>query len=171
MGDQSTPALALPDYETVALVLQGGGALGSYQAGVYQGLHESGVRPNWYAGISIGAINVALIAGNPPERRIARLNEFWETVCRPNGPSQAILDLQALVNVLPGADEFRAAANALSATRTLFEGQQGFFNPRFPPPWLQPPGTPAAVRPMRARDRRGSASRGCRSRRNCRCAR
>ena len=145
MGDQPTPALALPDYETVALVLQGGGALGSYQAGVYQGLHESGVRPNWYAGISIGAINVALIAGNPPERRIARLNEFWETVCRPNGPAHAILDLQALAQVLPGSDEFRAAANALSATRTLFEGQQGFFNPRFPPPWMQPPGTPAAL--------------------------
>jgi NTE family protein len=138
-------ALELPDYETVALVLQGGGALGSYQAGVYQGLHEAGVRPNWYAGISIGAINVALIAGNPPERRLARLTEFWETVCRPNGPASGILDLQALAQSLPGSDEIRAAANALSATRTLFEGQQGFFAPRLPPPWLQPPGTSAAL--------------------------
>jgi NTE family protein len=66
-------------------------------------------------------------------------------VCRPNGPPHGILDLQALAHVLPGSDEFRAAANALSATRTLFEGQQGFFNPRFPPPWLQSPGTPAAL--------------------------
>ncbi|HYG41927.1 MAG TPA: patatin-like phospholipase family protein, partial [Bordetella sp.] len=53
-------------YDTVALVLQGGGALGSYQAGVYQGLHEAGIRPNWIAGISIGAINAAIIAGSPP---------------------------------------------------------------------------------------------------------
>ncbi len=148
MNDRSTPAaaraIALPDYETVALVLQGGGALGSYQAGVYQGLHEAGVRPNWYAGISIGAINVALIAGNPPERRIARLNEFWETVCRPNGPSHAILNLQSFAHMV-ASDEFRAVANALSATRTLLEGQQGFFNPRFPPPWMQAPGTQAAL--------------------------
>jgi NTE family protein len=149
MNEQSTnapqPALSLPDYETVALVLQGGGALGSYQAGVYQGLHECGVRPNWYAGISIGAINVALIAGNPPERRCARLTEFWETVCKSNGPPHALLDFQALVHFLPGSDEFRTVAHALSATRTLFEGQHGFFTPRFPPPWMQPPGTQAAL--------------------------
>jgi NTE family protein len=76
---------------------------------------------------------------------MARLAEFWETVCRPNGPASGILDLQALAQSLPGSDEIRAAANALSATRTLFEGQQGFFTPRLPPPWLQPPGTSAAL--------------------------
>src|SRR6201997_422579 len=69
-------------YAVVALVLQGGGALGSYQAGVYEGLAEAGVQPNWTAGISIGALNAALIAGNPPERRVERLHEFWEFICR-----------------------------------------------------------------------------------------
>ena len=54
---------ATPPYETVALVLQGGGALGFYQAGVYQGMHEAGIRPNWISGISIGSINAAIIAG------------------------------------------------------------------------------------------------------------
>lgn len=68
-------------YDNVALVLQGGGALGSYQAGVYEGLVEAGIVPNWVAGISIGAINCALIAGNAPERRVERLHEFWRTVC------------------------------------------------------------------------------------------
>ena len=61
-----------------ALVLQGGGALGAYQAGVYEALHEAGQRPDWIAGISIGAINAAIIAGNPPERRIERLRAFWD---------------------------------------------------------------------------------------------
>jgi len=66
-----------PDYEITALVLQGGGALGSYQAGVYQGLADAGLHPNWVAGISIGALNAAVIAGNPPERRIEQLRGFW----------------------------------------------------------------------------------------------
>ena len=63
----------VPPYETVALMLQGGGALGAYQAGVYQGLDEAGIEPNWMAGISIGALNTAIIAGNAPEKRVARL--------------------------------------------------------------------------------------------------
>ena len=79
----AAPALALPPYQTVALVLQGGGALGAYQAGVYEGLHEAGIVPNWIAGISIGAINTALIAGNAPEHRVAKLKAFWDTVCQP----------------------------------------------------------------------------------------
>src|SRR3954453_4676325 len=69
-----------PPFECIALVLQGGGALGAYQAGVYQALAESDLHPDWVAGISIGAINSALIAGNPPEKRVERLREFWETV-------------------------------------------------------------------------------------------
>src|SRR6266446_6840647 len=64
----------------VALVLQGGGALGSYQAGVYEALASSDYKPDWVAGISIGAINAALIAGNSPERRVEKLREFWEAV-------------------------------------------------------------------------------------------
>ncbi|MGY8708761.1 patatin-like phospholipase family protein [Bradyrhizobium sp. 18BD] len=62
----------------VVLVLQGGGALGSYQAGVYQALHEAGIEPDWVIGTSIGAINGSLIAGNAPENRLARLREFWK---------------------------------------------------------------------------------------------
>src|SRR4051812_15683717 len=74
------PTGSLP-YDVVALVLQGGGALGAYQAGVYEGLHEAGIRPNWVAGISIGALNAAIIAGSPEAERVARLREFWETIC------------------------------------------------------------------------------------------
>ncbi|MGO4774880.1 patatin-like phospholipase family protein, partial [Lysobacter sp. 2RAB21] len=70
--------------ENIALVLQGGGALGAYQAGVYQGLFDAGVAPNWIAGISIGAFNTAIIAGNPPEKRMDALREFWDTISRPN---------------------------------------------------------------------------------------
>src|ERR1700719_2333070 len=64
-------------FERVALVLQGGGALGAYQAGVYEALAEAGIHPDWIAGVSIGAINGAIIAGNPPKSRIDRLREFW----------------------------------------------------------------------------------------------
>src|SRR3970040_1392204 len=71
----------LPDH--IALLLQGGGALGAYQAGVYQGLHEAGIAPNWLAGISIGSFNIAIIAGNPPERRMEALRGFWETISQP----------------------------------------------------------------------------------------
>src|SRR6201992_2277886 len=77
----TTPAKAKP-----VLVLQGGGALGSYQAGAYQARCHANFEPEWVAGISIGAINAALIAGNPPEKRVERLKEFWETVTeRPLG--------------------------------------------------------------------------------------
>ncbi len=64
----------------IVLVLQGGGALGAYQVGVYQALHEAGIEPDWVVGTSIGAINASLIAGNPIERRMDRLNEFWAGV-------------------------------------------------------------------------------------------
>ena len=66
--------------DRIALVLQGGGALGAYQAGVYQAMHEAGVEPDWVSGVSIGAINSAIIAGNPPGRRLRQLRLFWETI-------------------------------------------------------------------------------------------
>src|SRR5271154_6217461 len=69
-----------PPFERIALILQGGGALGSYQAGVYEALAEAGLHPDWVAGISIGAINAALIAGNPPETRVEKRRRFWELV-------------------------------------------------------------------------------------------
>ena len=76
----ATPSEKRTEFERIALLLQGGGALGAYQGGVYQALAEAGLHPDWVAGISIGAINAALIAGNPPERRVERLREFWEAV-------------------------------------------------------------------------------------------
>src|ERR1035438_7704235 len=69
-----------PGIDHVALVLQGGGALGAYQAGVYQALHEAGLWPDSVAGVSIGGVNSAIIAGNKPERRLEKLREFWETI-------------------------------------------------------------------------------------------
>lgn len=70
----------MSNHEEGVLVLQGGGALGAYQAGVFEALHDAEIEPDWVAGISIGAINSALIAGNPPERRVSRLEEFWHLV-------------------------------------------------------------------------------------------
>src|SRR5271170_7098324 len=72
-----------PPFECIALLLQGGGALGAYQAGVYQALSEASILPDWVAGISIGAINSALIAGNPTETRLEKLRAFWELVTTP----------------------------------------------------------------------------------------
>src|SRR5712672_3678051 len=75
--------LARPPFECIALLLQGGGALGAYQAGVYEALSEAHLVPDWVAGISIGAVNAALIAGNPPAARVEKLRKFWELVTTP----------------------------------------------------------------------------------------
>ena len=72
-----------PPFDCIALLLQGGGALGAYQAGVYEALAEANLHPDWTAGISIGAINSALIAGNPPESRVEKLREFWQQITTP----------------------------------------------------------------------------------------
>lgn len=120
-------ATHLADYDTVALALQGGGALGSYQAGVYEALDEAGIRPNRLAGISIGALNAAVIAGNAPERRVARLRELWETICTPSPAAPWVND-----PALPQA--WREGIDQLAALRTVVLGQPGFFHPRaFPP--------------------------------------
>jgi NTE family protein len=125
---------AAPRHEHRVLVLQGGGALGAYQAGVYEGMAEHGFAPNWVAGVSIGAINAALIAGNPPDRRLERLRAFWEQVSA--GFSMS----------LPAPfDPLRLAFNRLSATATATFGVPGFFHPRIPPPFLAPDGTPQAL--------------------------
>lgn len=137
----ATPGM--PAYETVALVLQGGGALGAYQAGVFQGLAEAGIEPNCLSGISIGALNVALIAGNPPELRVARLLEFWETICHPNWGLAANPFLeQSLFNL---SDAMRQTMSAFSATSALLNGQQGFFRPRIPPAPILTPGQPGSA--------------------------
>ncbi len=122
-------------YDVVALVLQGGGALGAYQAGVYEGLHEAGIRPNWVAGISIGALNAAIIAGSPEEQRVDRLREFWETICAASVEWPAG---EGLADAMPFAFDLRSMHNAAAAMRALLHGQPGFFKPRFPPPFWSP---------------------------------
>ncbi|QRF60714.1 patatin-like phospholipase family protein [Variovorax paradoxus] len=107
-----------------ALVLQGGGALGAYQAGVYAALSETELQPHWIAGVSIGAINAALIAGNAPEHRVDRLREFWHLVS--SGPSQR----------LPSWLGDRATQNQWSATMASLVGIPGFFEPRYSPALL-----------------------------------
>lgn len=107
------------------LVLQGGGALGSYQAGVFQALEEGGVAPDWVAGVSIGAINAALIAGNPPARRLAALKEFWHRV------TAAPLTLPGFH--LPG---FEGVEQRLGAAGAVLFGSRGFFRPRSPLDWV-----------------------------------
>ncbi|MFT4255509.1 MAG: patatin-like phospholipase family protein [Pseudoxanthomonas sp.] len=119
--------------ETVALVLQGGGALGAYQAGVYQGLHEAGIVPNWLAGISIGAFNAALIAGNPPETRLDALREFWGTVSQPFWLPATTLGQEARLEGLDG--DARNWLDAWEAWRAMVEGQRGFYLPRM---WFDP---------------------------------
>jgi NTE family protein len=112
----------------VALVLQGGGALGSYQAGVYSALSESDYLPDWVAGISIGAINAAIIAGNAPARRVAQLRAFWERVTAPPAPWSGWLDAGL---TLPPAQR-----RQLGAASALLLGQDGFFGPQRPAAWL-----------------------------------
>jgi NTE family protein len=125
-------AFVLPRYDEIALVLQGGGALGSYQAGVYEGLAEAGVEPHRIAGVSIGALNTAIIAGNPPEKRVEALRGFWNAICHQRG---WLGNLSAWV--VPGLEQHDLArrwASMFAAGRALTEGQPGFFSPRFPLP-------------------------------------
>jgi NTE family protein len=113
------------------LVLQGGGALGSYQAGAYQALCRFDFEPEWIAGISIGAVNAAIIAGNEREKRVPRLKEFWEMVSAP-----------VPWNPVTKSDRGRSLFNETSAALIATFGVPGFFTPRFPPAPLWPPGSP-----------------------------
>ena len=122
----STPAKAQR-----VLVLQGGGALGSYQAGAYQALCHHEFEPEWIAGISIGAINAAIIAGNSPEKRVERLKEFWTMVSSPV-PWKPVTS----------SDRGRSIFNETSAAVIATFGVPGFFTPRLPPAPLWPPGSP-----------------------------
>jgi NTE family protein len=124
----TTPAKARP-----VLVLQGGGALGSYQAGAYQALCHFDFEPEWIAGISIGAINAAIIAGNPREKRVQRLKEFWNMVSAP-----------VPWNPVTKSDRGRSLFNETSAALIATFGVPGFFTPRVPPAPLWPPGHPQA---------------------------
>jgi NTE family protein len=122
----TTPAKAQP-----VLVLQGGGALGSYQAGAYQALCHHDFEPEWVAGISIGAVNAAIIAGNAREKRVDRLKEFWEMVSSPVSWNP----------VTPG-DRARSVFNETSAALIATFGVPGFFTPRIPPAPFWPQGSP-----------------------------
>ncbi|HUZ72517.1 MAG TPA: patatin-like phospholipase family protein [Stellaceae bacterium] len=134
-------AVKRPPFDCVALLLQGGGALGAYQAGVYEALAEAKIHPNWVAGISIGAINSALIAGNPPGERVAKLKAFWEGITA--SPYGNILH-DPLSRIARGTDA-RMMFNQASATASMFGGASGFFYPRVPSPWLHPRGTVEAT--------------------------
>jgi NTE family protein len=132
-----------PPFETIALVLQGGGALGAYQAGVYEALAEAGVEPDWVAGISIGAINAAIIVGNPPQARVDKLREFWDLVTRPDLRLPAAFDFWASADLAPVLknDAARTILNQWAAGRALVSGAPGFFVPRAVTPWLWPNGS------------------------------
>lgn len=124
--------MPLPDQ--VALLLQGGGALGSYQAGVYERLAALGITIDWVAGISIGAVNAALIAGNPPERRVERLRAFWDQV------SEGLLN-----GWLPDNDHIREASHIASAAAVAMGGVPGFFRPHLWPSFWSAPGSAEAT--------------------------
>jgi NTE family protein len=116
---ESTQWPQRPTDKRVALVLQGGGALGAYQAGVFQALDEHGFCPDWVAGTSIGAINSAIVAGNAPENRVARLREFWETVAQ-----------EDFWGVARMPDAARQAYSSWSALGAMVAGRPDFFVPR-----------------------------------------
>ena len=132
--DHQRRAKAMPVPDCVALVLQGGGALGSYQAGVIEGLSASEIEIDWVAGISIGAVNAAIVAGNPPERRVARLRAFWD------GLTSALPSFPIFPN-----DQWREVLHEWSAGMVLAGGVPGFFTPRMLPPSFATPGTVGAL--------------------------
>ena len=129
IGSRKTSAS--PQFERVALLLQGGGALGAYQGGVYQALAEADVLPTWIAGISIGAVNSAIIAGNAPENRVARLREFWEAV---SSSPLAVLGTPFSAAINFKDNQAHRLINQLQALRIALLGAPSFFTPRFPPP-------------------------------------
>lgn len=128
---------ARTQFEQIVLLLQGGGALGSYQAGVYQALAEADLHPDWVAGISIGAINSAIIAGNAPDRRVDCLRDFWETV------STSPLGIPYFKSTELGDKLNHQIVNQAEAMGVLFFGAPNFFFPRMPPAMLWPPGSAA----------------------------
>lgn len=133
-------------YQQVALVLQGGGALGAYQCGVYEALHDAGIRPQWFAGTSIGAINAAIIAGNAQADRVARLHEFWSGITRHAAIAAWPIDVMSAVSRwMPPSAALSAGMSASSAMASLTLGQHGFFTPRPASPFLHCDGSAAAT--------------------------
>lgn len=135
-------------FGAIALLLQGGGALGAYQAGVYEALAAADVMPTWIAGISIGAINAAIIAGNPPEKRVEQLRSFWRQITN----SHVLGWDGAFGGALAKGDAARGILNQISAGLVVTNGVPGFFAPRVPHPWLNPAGSVEATSYYDTRD-------------------
>jgi NTE family protein len=132
--DATTPPARSNRCEHVALVLQGGGALGAYQGGVFQAMDEAGIAPDWLCGVSIGAINCAIIAGNAPGERLSKLRGFWE-----------MITTERMAWPAPDGDLPRQWANDASSFSALVFGQPGFFTPNLPGPLLSLPGSRQAT--------------------------
>ena len=124
-GSTDNPCSA---YDQTVLVLQGGGALGSYQGGAFEVLHEAGIRPDWVAGISIGAVNAALIVGNPPEHRVSALKSFWSAISTA-APTSFLMGFNPF---------FDAGLQQLNGFNSMMGGVPGMFRPWGVMPWLQP---------------------------------
>ena len=116
-----------PVFEKIVFIFQGGGALGSYQAGVFQALHENGYEPDWIIGNSIGAMNASIIAGNNKEDWLNKLSELWTVLSKPV-PTGLLCDLDKKIP--------RTFYNYLSSQFTLWMRQTGFFYPRLQSPLL-----------------------------------
>lgn len=141
LAEKRKATMAASSGRRLELVFGGGGALGAFQAGVYEALEEAGLAPDRLAGTSIGALNAALIAGNPPERRLARLRAFWELIAEPAlGPAGC-------------SGDTRRALKALSAFRARLLGRPGLYRPTLPRLFLQSPawGSPSLYSPRRSR--------------------
>lgn len=150
---QGTPPLKelVKQYDSVSLLLQGGGALGAYQAGVYEGLHKQGIKIDCISGISIGALNTAIIAGNRPENRLAALQGFWNTITHRNYTPAGMNVYRQTANELDKLSkidmvshfmpwifengflkqQLRVMESTTEAWLTMIEGQRGFFKPRY----------------------------------------
>lgn len=123
INQPSAPSSKKQIYDRIACVFQGGGALGAYQVGAYRAIQEKGYTPNYLAGVSIGAINCAIIAGNPPEKQMDKLLTFWDTIA-----PKLWTDLFINFNMLEAPHHFH---NRLGALHSLFFGLDGFFKPRY----------------------------------------
>lgn len=126
--------VSLESYDRIALICQGGGALGAYQIGVYKALCEKNIHPNFLVGISIGAFTAAIIAGNHPAQRLEKLRSFWDNISWPEMPKSPTI-----------LDQMRTIHSKIASLQGVLFGQPNFFVPRFPAPSLQPRGTAAAT--------------------------
>lgn len=125
---------SIENYKRIALIFQGGGALGAYQIGVFKAIREQAIQPNCVVGISIGAFTAAIIAGNKPEDRLNKLRSFWDNISWPEVPKSPTI-----------LDQMRTLHSKIASLQGVIFGQPNFFVPRFPGPSLQLRGTAAAT--------------------------